>query len=198
MTSTSPRVRVYIACSLDGFIAGPNDDLSWLPGSNPEETSDKETSDSAPQAQEGAVTYEEFIADVGALLMGRNTFDVVQSFGGQWPYGQQSVLVATHQSLETDLETVWPVAGDIASLIVLAKEAAGGKDVYVDGGILIRQALDAGLVDELIITLVPVILGEGQALFAGATKRHHLDFVGHFSYGDNMVQIIARPKRPAV
>ena len=184
------RVCVYIACSLDGFIAGADDDLSWLPGA------DGSTSDGEMDRDEGAVGFEEFMADVGALLMGRRTYDAVAGFGGDWPYGDRPVLVATHRPIDAAVDSVRAVSGDIGQLVAQARDAAQGKTVYLDGGNLIRQALDAGLIDELIVTFAPIILGQGHSLFTGVTKRHALTIVGHHRYG-SMLQLHARPARKA-
>ncbi len=154
------RVRVFIACSLDGFIAGDDDDLSWLPDS-PEDHG-----------------YDAFMAEVGALLIGRGTFDVASGFD-PWPYGDRPVLVATTRPMVVPGPTVREVAGAIATLVDQARTAAGGRDVYLDGGNLIRQALDADLIDELIVTFIPVILGAGDPLFAGVAHRRHLQLVSH-------------------
>ncbi|MGB1013476.1 MAG: dihydrofolate reductase family protein [Nannocystaceae bacterium] len=183
------RVRVFLAYSLDGFIAGPNDDLSWLPGA------------SDPTASEPhgatAVTYEQFIGEVGALLMGRRTYDVVTGFEGPWPYGELPVLVASHRPLgQPPAKTVERAEGEIEELIARARALANPGDVYLDGGFLVRKALDAGLVDELILTQVPVVLGAGQALFAGVTQRHHFELQGCHRYGEQMVQLILHPKKP--
>jgi len=152
--------RVFIACSCDGFIAGPEDDLSWLP--------------KPPEGEDYG--YAAFMAEVGALLMGRNTYRVVEGFEGPWPYGETPVLVATHRPLEPKAATVRAVSGDIGSLLKQADEAAGGKDVWVDGGDLIRQALSAGLLDELIVSYVPVLLGGGSPLF-GVEDRTRLELL---------------------
>lgn len=187
------RVRVYIASSFDGFIAGPNDDLSWLPGADP---SAKAPPDDAPvpESAPGSVDYSDFMARVGALLMGRRTFDVVLGFGGQWPYGERPVLVATHRPLATSLSGVEAVTGSIHELVACAKQRAGTRDVYIDGGNLIRQALGAGLIDDLIVTLVPELLGQGHPLFAGLERRYSLEFTGCYPFGQGMLQIHARPR----
>ena len=88
------RVRVFIACSLDGFIAAPGDDLSWLP---------------QPREGEGDFGYSAFMSEVGALLMGRSTYDVVEKFP-EWGYGEKYVLVATHRPLTPRLPTVRAVS----------------------------------------------------------------------------------------
>jgi dihydrofolate reductase len=195
--SLSSRVRVYMACSLDGFIAGPNDDLSFLHPEAPppgDATTDP-PAEPAPTEPEptGALEFEAFMSQVGAMLMGRRTHDVIAGMG-VWPYGETPVLVATHRTLPAAAETVQAVQGDITSLIEQAKAAAGDKDVYLDGGILIRQALDAGLVDELCITFVPILLGgEGVRLFDGLLAQTRLVFTEHHRLG-TMVQMTAQVK----
>jgi dihydrofolate reductase len=182
------RVLVYIACSLDGFIAGPGDDLSWLPGADGSSSADVPST-----LENGALGFEQFMDGVGALLMGRRTYEVALGFGGAWPYGKRPVLVATHRPLTPNIPEVRAVEGDISQLIALARQAAGGNAVYIDGGNLIRQALDAGLIDELVVTLVPVLLGKGHPLFAGVEKRHALDLLGQHRFGRNLVQLRLRP-----
>jgi len=209
MSSRKGRVRVYIACSLDGFISGPNNELDWLSDAAeqkaPESKDTVSTNDLPAKKDEGqkidaednnseGIGFEEFLNDVGCLLMGRNTYDVVSGFGpDMWAYGNRPVHVVTHRQISSSKYNVSSVSGDIPQLVSDALKAAGGKDVYVDGGNLIRQVLDAGLLDDIIITMVPRILGQGKSLFSGALKQHPLEFVGHYSY-QNSVQIHARPK----
>jgi len=171
------RVRVYLGCSLDGCIADSNDDLSWLID--------------PPEEEGDAVGFFTFMEDIGALLMGRRTWNVVEAFDG-WFYGETPVLVATHREIVCDRPTVQTVSGSIEEVVAAAREAAGDKDVYVDGGNLVRQALDAGLVDEIILTVGPIVLGEGVRLFDGLTKRHQLEFTKIVPWG-RLVQIHARP-----
>ncbi len=171
------RVRVYLGCSLDGFIAGPDDDLSWLID--------------PPEEEGDAVGFFTFMEEVGALLMGRRTWSVVEAFDG-WFYGETPVLVATHRELACDRPTVQAVSGSIEEVVAAARTAAGDKDVYIDGGDLVRQALDAGLVDELILTVGPIVIGDGVRLFDGVVKRHHLEFTKVVPWG-RLFQIHARP-----
>ena len=171
-----PRVRVFIASSLDGFIAGSNDELDWLAAS-------KETED----------TFAPFLAQVGAMLMGRRTFDVVSSFKEAWAYGDMPVLVATHRPLEPTLGSVQPIAGTIVEMVEAAKAAAGDKDVYLDGGSLIRSALDAELIDEMTVTLIPMVLGKGLPLFAGTGRRHQLELISERTIGGGLVELTYRP-----
>ncbi len=180
------RLRVFIACSLDGFIAGPNDEIDWL--TPPEEAG------FGGEAEPPEDTFTPFLAEVGSMLMGRRTYAVVADFEGDWPYGDLPVLVATGRSLEPARESVQAVGGSLQSMVEAAKAAAGDDDVYLDGGSLIRSALDEGLIDEMTITVIPTILGEGLPLFAGASQRHALEFLGGRSIGGGLMELRYRPK----
>jgi dihydrofolate reductase len=170
------RVRVFIASSIDGFIAGPDDELDWL------------------SVGEGAEdTFTPFMQEVGALLMGRRTYDVVEGFEGDWAYGDTPVLVATSRALSPKMQTVRTIAGSIHEVVAQAQHIAGDKDVYIDGGRLIRQALDADLIDEMTITIIPVVLGAGIPLFAGAAASHRLQLLSHRELGCGLVQLVYRP-----
>ncbi|MFT7521178.1 MAG: dihydrofolate reductase [Kiritimatiellia bacterium] len=176
-----PRIRVYLACSIDGYIAGPDGDLSWLsepggPAAGPTQ----------------ALEFGTFFAQIGAMLMGRQTHDVVANMG-EWPYGDTPVLVATHRPIDVAAPSVRAVSGTITELIAEAKIAAGAADVYLDGGNLVRQALDARLVDEIVLTYIPILLAGGISLFDGLTSRTKLEIVSQHRYG-HMLQVTMRPR----
>jgi dihydrofolate reductase len=164
-------VRVFIACSLDGFIAGPDDDLSWLPAPGPDED----------------YGYAAFMAGTSAILMGRATYDVAAAFD-RWPYGELPVFVATSRPLDSPVATAHPIRGDASELLAEVRAATEGA-VYLDGGTLIRAFLDHDLVDELTVTVVNVILGAGSPLFAGAARRHRLTLTGATPYASGLVQL---------
>jgi dihydrofolate reductase len=164
------RVQVYCAVSLDGFIAGEGDDLSWLGEPDWELV-----------GEPGTVGFGAFMEQTGAILMGRRTFDVVKGFGGDWPYGEVPVFVVTTRALREAPTTVSVLRGEIGELCERAKAAAGEKNVYVDGGGIITQALDAGCVDELILTVAPVLLGRGTPLYQGTRlQRFKAEPLGRF------------------
>ena len=170
-------IRVFVAQSLDGFIAGPGDDLSWLP--------------SGDAQQEGVFEdsgYEALMEQSVALLMGRRTFDVVQGFGA-WPYGDKPVFVATSRPLKCDEPTVRAVSGTPQELLAAVRADVGEGGIYLDGGALIRSFLDAGLVDEVTVTVIPVILGEGVPLFAGSAPRRMLRLERSRDLGAGIVQL---------
>jgi dihydrofolate reductase len=121
-------------------------------------------------------TFTPFMKTVGAMLVGRNSFEVVNTMGPDtWPYGDTPFFVATSRALTPPRPSVRAITGDITSNVAVARSAADGKVVYLDGGALIRSALDAGLVDEIIVTLVPKLLGKGVPLFAGVGRMHDLE-----------------------
>ena len=169
------RVRVFIACSLDGFIAGPDSDLSWLP--------------TPPEGNEEDFGWNAFISTIGCILMGRDTYDSVAAMGIEWPHKHLDTIVATTRPLDSPPPRLVCSTGSIGVLVDLAKEKAGGQDVYIDGGNVIRQALDANLVEELVVTICPTILGSGSPLFAGVTKRQSLKLLAHRECAGNVVQL---------
>jgi dihydrofolate reductase len=173
------RVRAFLAMSLDGFIAGPNDELDWLPGHGEAESED---------------TFAPFFAQIGAMLMGRRTFDVVSSFGGDWPYGTTPILVATSRPLETSQPSVRRVSGAIREMVAEACDIAGDRDVYLDGGALFRSAVEADLLDELTLTVIPIVLGAGIGLFDGVGRKG-LVLESSREIGAGMVQLRYRVAR---
>lgn len=179
---TAPRgqIQVFIAVSLDGYIAGEHDELDWLPGTEGGPPTDPSLGDRG---------YGDFIQKVGAMLMGRRTYDVVSGFPGDWPYGDLPVLVATRRPLDPKVATVSALQGGIHQLLDHALEVAGGRNVYLDGGDLIRQALDAGRVHRLTLTLIPILLGRGRPLFSGTHHRHNLRLVASHHWPDGLVQV---------
>jgi dihydrofolate reductase len=165
-------VQVFVAASLDGFIAGPNDEIDWLGAG--EGTED---------------TFTPFLQQVGAILMGRRTFEVARAFEDEWPYGELPILVATSRPLGAVRKTVRALSGSIEELVDAAKRQAGERAVYIDGGALIRSALDAGLVDEITVAVMPIVLGAGIPLFAGVASRHRLRLRATRAIGGGLVEL---------
>ncbi|MFM5256276.1 dihydrofolate reductase family protein [Aeromonas hydrophila] len=145
-----PRVSAFLALSLDGFIAGEGGDLAWLEPYNGD--SQEETG------------YSALMASVDTLLMGRNSYDTVLGFP-EWFYGDKPVVVLTHRSA-APREHVSFRQGTLAQVLDELWQA-GSRHLYLDGGEVVRQGLQAALVDELILFWVPVTLGGGVPLFAG-------------------------------
>lgn len=144
--------------SLDGFIAGVGGDMSWL-------TEHLVTSSPA---------IDDLMADIGALLVGKRTFtghdpnkgtDAEGAFNGEW-HGPSVVL--THESPSEATGPDITFAGDLGTAVQAAKEAAGGKYVNVLGANVAKQCLEAGVLDEVLVLVAPVLLGDGTRLFAHA------------------------------
>jgi dihydrofolate reductase len=178
----APRGDVFIATSVDGYIARPDGDLEWLTGRPAEE----ETGEHDPDEDFG---YGAFLGTVDAIFMGRGTFDVVQGFGGDWPYPKPVYVWTSHPD---DIEPkpgadVRPVSGELAAVVERLR-ADGIERVYVDGGATIRTWLEAGLVDRMTISVVPVLIGEGIPLFGGTGPDITLDLESSVTFDGGMVQ----------
>ncbi len=165
-------VSVFIGTSVDGFIARPNGKLDFLPPEGGE-----------PHG------YNEFIAGIDALVIGRKTFETVLAFPS-WPYGKKRVVVLSSRPLDFSAvkgAVVEQMAGAPAK--VVAKLAAtGAHHLYIDGGITIQGFLRAGLIQRLIITRVPVLIGEGIALFSNLPHDIQLRHVNTQHYKSGLVK----------
>ena len=178
-------VSVFIGTSVDGFIARANGDLDFLPAGGGE-----------PHG------YDEFIASVDAIVIGRKTFETVLSFAN-WPYGNKRVVVLSRRPVDLSGVrggVVEQMAGPPAEIV--AKLAASGvHHIYVDGGITIQGFLRAGLVQRLIITRVPVLIGDGIPLFGALPRDVRLRHVATQHYPSGLVmseyQVVAEQSIPA-
>lgn len=165
------KASVFIATSLDGFIARANGDLDWLPPGGGE-----------PHG------YDEFMATVDALVIGRKTFETVLTFD-TWPYGEKPVFVlSTRTVAPAPLGAVVERMSGAPAEIVSQLAARGIRHVYVDGGITIQGFLRAGLIQRLIITRIPVLLGDGIPLFGPLQHDIALRPVATRQYASGLVQ----------
>ncbi len=165
-------ISVFVGTSVDGFIARLNGDLDFLPAGGGE-----------PHG------YDEFIASVDAIVIGRNTFEKVLTFGA-WPYGDTRVVVLSSRPVDlsaTGGGVVEQMAGAPAE-IVSRLAASGARHLYVDGGITIQRFLAAGLVQRLIVTRVPVLIGDGIPLFGTLPRDVRLRHVVTRHYLSGLVQ----------
>jgi dihydrofolate reductase len=162
---------VFVGTSLDGFIARPNGAFDFLPADGGE-----------PHG------YEEFIASVDAIVMGRKTFETVLTLGA-WPYGDKRVVVLSSRPVDLSAATggaLEQMAGPPAE-VVSQLAASGARHLYIDGGITIQQFLRAGLIQRLIITLVPVLIGEGIPLFGSLPHDVRLRHIATRHYPSGLV-----------
>lgn len=173
---------VYIATSLDGFIARPGGELDWLPG-----TPD---GPGLPAEDHG---YDAFMARVDTMVIGRGTFDAVRDFS-PWPYAGKRVIVLSRTLDASTLSE--PVEIHPGPVEALAQSLQGARGVYVDGGQTIQAFLRAGLIDELIITRIPVLIGTGLPLFGPLDADVRLEHIDTRSFPSGFVQSTYRPVRP--
>jgi dihydrofolate reductase len=172
-----PECAIFVGVSLDGFIARPNGDLDWLMGEG-----------GGDSAEYG---YNEFIADIDAIVMGRKTFEKVLTFD-KWYYGKKRVVVLTNHPIDLSVAQargglVEVMAGSPAEMV--SKLAfSGARRLYVDGGITIQQFLRAGLIHRLIISRLPVLIGEGIPLFGSILRDIRLNHIATRTYPGGMVQ----------
>jgi dihydrofolate reductase len=164
-------VSVFIGTSIDGFIARPDGALDFLPVDGGE-----------PHG------YPEFIASVDALVIGRNTYETVLAFP-EWPYGDKRVVVLSSHPLDLSgaRGSVEQMSGSPAE-IVSKLAATGATHLYVDGGITIQKFLRAGMVQRLIITRVPVLIGQGIPLFGALPGDVRLRHIATQQYASGLVK----------
>ncbi len=166
-----PVTAAFLGMSLDGFIAGPHDELDWLERGG------------GPPEDHG---FTQFFASVDQLLIGRRTWDVVQRFP-EWPYEGKVVAVLTRRPAETR-HGERLMSGEPAEVLnALGRD--GARRIYVDGGAVVSQFLAAGLLDELTVSILPVVLGAGIPLFQGTGPERWLSLTGHQVWRSGFVQL---------
>ncbi len=170
------KVSVFIAQSLDGFIARENGELDWL---------EQPPSPENVHEDHGFAT---FFASVDCMVMGRNTFDVVSKMD-QWVYGDTPITILSRQKIsppETFKKQVSLYQGDLKALVNQLKQA-GKQHMYVDGGQTIQAFLREGLISNLCITTIPVLIGQGIPLFGSLTEDIHLSLIKSQAYSSGLV-----------
>jgi dihydrofolate reductase len=170
------KASVYIATSVDGFIARANGDIDWLPDGGSEDSDED-------------YGYKEFMDSVDALVMGRNTYDLALTFGA-WPYGDKPVVVLSSRQVDIPEH----IADFVESMsvspreVVRRLEARGARHLYIDGGKTIQGFLAEGLVQQLIITRIPILIGSGIPLFGPLSHDIRLRHIETRQFANGLVQ----------
>lgn len=189
------RFRAYIAASLDGYVATPDGGVAWL------EAFDAES-----------YGYDEFIADIGTIVVGRATFDQVLGFP-EWPYPGKDVFVLTSRPVDTPTPRTAVWTGSVEELVAHLRdasspggaapgdaspgEASPGRDVWLLGGPKTIHAFrELGAVDTYEIFVLPVLLGDGIPLFERRFIAESLSLVRHRIFDDGAVELIYEPAQP--
>jgi dihydrofolate reductase len=174
------KLSLFIATSLDGYIAKPNDDLSFL------KTVEKEGEDYG---------YTEFTATIDTIIIGRKTYDYVLKEIGSSHYdnGQRDIYVITRTERPSVGKTTF-YTGNLAELIKILK-SENGRNIYCDGGAeIINELLKNDLIDEFIISIIPVLVGDGTRLFKDGRPEQQLELLNAKSFETGLTQLHYRRK----
>jgi dihydrofolate reductase len=166
-------VTLYIAASLDGFIAGPNGEIDWL--------------DMVDHPGED-YGYDQFYASVDALVMGRKTYQVPASVA-EWPYPGKPSYVLTRQDLKTDRDDVTFVTDPVETVVESLRRQGFQHLWLAGGGETVRAFLAQGLIDEHIVSIIPTILGAGIPLFPPPNPQQQLELISFRPFPSGVIQL---------
>ncbi|MCE7993863.1 MAG: dihydrofolate reductase [Roseivirga sp.] len=169
------KLILYIATSLDGKIAGPDDDVKWL--------------EELPNPDKSDYGYFDFYAGVDTTIMGNTTYQWIKRQDMPFPYGGKQNYVLTRNGSLKDNEEVTFLSDDIAQRITELKREEG-KDIWLIGGAGVNQfCLEANLIDEIRVFVMPIILGEGVSLFADGYDRQQLRLTSSTAYSSGVCEL---------
>ena len=167
------KVILYIACSLDGYIAKPNDDLSFL---------------SIVQKEGEDYGYADFIKTIDTVILGRKTYDWVMTQVSEFPHADKITYVITRTPKPTIGRTIF-YSDDLQDLVLHLKNESG-KNIFIDGGAeVVNKLLKHNLIDELIISIIPILVGNGTKLFKDERPEQELELVSCRPFSKGLVQL---------
>lgn len=170
------KIKLFIATSLDGFIARENGSLDWLL--------------ELPNPTQLDHGYNDFMKDIDLIIMGRKTYDEVLGFGIEWPYSNCKTYVVTKDE-NYEVKTVHTfLLHKINGTIINELKAESRKNIWlVGGGELITQFLNENAIDDITLCMIPIILGKGIRLFPDQPKETNFEFVGNIAFETGIVNI---------
>lgn len=167
------KVILYIAMSLDGYIATENNDLDWL---------------SIVEIQNEDYGYENFVQGVDTVIMGRKTYDKVLSFGVDFPHKAKKCYVISRSKTDVDRNVEY-YSGDLKNLIEDLKNREG-SNIFIDGGSeIVNELLKIDMIDEFIISIIPIFLGNGIRLFKDGRPKQPLNLKSTKEFPSGLVQL---------
>ena len=166
---------IFLGVSLDNYIADKNGGLDWL--------------NMIPLPEGEDMGYHQFMSGIDALVMGRTTFETVCGFDIEWPYQKPVfVLSSTLTEIPEDYrDKAFLLSGELKSILDTIHKK-GYNSLYIDGGVIVQNFLLEDLIDEFILTTIPIILGDGVPLFAKQPKSIELELISSKIYADHIVQ----------
>ncbi|WP_224491080.1 dihydrofolate reductase family protein [Robertkochia flava] len=169
------KVILYIATSLDGYIADKEHRVEWL-----EKLENPDSNDYG---------YKNFLSDIDTLIMGRKTYEVIKGFGTEWPYQHcRTLVVSRHPELAIDTPNTEVFSGDLFEEVERIKNVWSDKHIWLlGGGITTRSFLEHQCIDEIMLFTAPIVLGEGIRLFPEFRKPVRLSLLENWSYPSGMV-----------
>lgn len=168
------KVKLYIAASVDGFIARTDGDIDWLTG--------------YPNPSKEDYGYKDFFESVDTVIMGGRTYLDILAMDVVWPYPGKKSYIVTHNPL-SQKENIDFITENVIERISGLKQENGKNIWLVGGGELVSMLLDNNLVDEMIITYIPVVLGNGIRLFQGSSKESNWRLAENKSFDNNVIQV---------
>lgn len=169
------RNCVFIAKSIDGFISDKNGKIDWL--------------HSIPNPTNNDMGYGDFISNMNAIIMGRNTFETVCSFDIEWPYQIPVFVLSTSlKKVPNHLNDKVFIVDGALHLVLERIHALGHQQLYIDGGTVIQSFLKEDLIDEMILTTIPILLGGGTPLFSHLNASLNFKCIGTKIFLESVVQ----------
>ena len=170
------KIILYIACSIDGFIAKPDDNLDWL--------------NSVPNPGNIDHGYSDLLKGISCIIMGRRTYSEVLGFGIDWPYSDKTTYVVTgNDSFKIETPGTFRLIGNIVESVEKIKLETD-KDIWLaGGGQLVTYFLNNKLIDKMIISIIPVILGQGIPLFPGKPEESSWKLTGSVAYSTGIASL---------
>ncbi|GAB5494247.1 MAG: dihydrofolate reductase family protein [Phototrophicaceae bacterium] len=174
--SPKMKISVFMALSLDGFIARPDGDVAWL-----------HEGEALPEGDDAG--FGAFFNSIDVLVMGRGSFEKVLEFD-EWAYGSKPIVVMskTLKTVPKHLRETVAISSDSPQALIATLSEQGYQHMYLDGGKLIQSFLREGLVNEMTLTTIPVLIGQGIPLFAELNKDVHLKHLNTRTWENGFVQ----------
>jgi dihydrofolate reductase len=171
--SNNRQVILYIAMSLDGYIAKPNDDLSFL---------------SIVEKDGEDYGYADFVSTIDTVILGRKTYDWVMKQVGEFPHADKNAYIITRTARPTIGKTIF-YTGDLTDLVRTLK-SENGKNIFCDGGAeIVNELLKNDLLDEIIISVIPILIGNGTRLFKDGRPEQKLKLVNVKTFDTGLTQL---------